>query len=73
MELSTPGQKRICRLNWDRYSDQWAWQQDDVITPGYIEELDDEGRLRNNEYLHYEVTDKECDEMGEMCDPYEGL
>jgi len=44
-----------------------------VITPGYTEELDDEGRLRNNEYLHYEVTDKECDGMGEMCDPYEGL
>ena len=44
-----------------------------VITPGYIEELDDEGRLVDSEYLHYEVTDEECDSMGEMCDPYEGL
>jgi len=44
-----------------------------VITSGYIEELDDEGRLRNNEYLHYEVIDEECDGMGEMCDLYEGL
>ena len=48
-----------------------------VITPGYIEEyseeLDDEGRLRNNKYLHYEVTDEKHDRMGEMCDPYEGL
>ena len=44
-----------------------------VITPRYIEELDDKGRLRNNEYLHYEVTDEECDGIGEMCDPYESL
>ena len=44
-----------------------------VITPGYIEELDDKGRLRNNKYQHYKVTDEECDRMGEMCDPYEGL
>ena len=44
-----------------------------VITPGYIEELDDEGRLVDNDYLHYEVTDEERDGMGEMCDPYEGL
>ena len=53
--------------------DTWSY----VITPGYIEEvndeLDNEGRLRNNEYLHYKVTDEECDGMGEMCDPYEGL
>jgi len=44
-----------------------------VITPGYIEELDDKGRLVDNKYLHYEVTDEEHDRMGEMCDPYEGL
>jgi len=44
-----------------------------VITPGYIEELDDEGRLIGEGYLNYGVTDKEHDEMGEMCDPYEGL
>ena len=44
-----------------------------VITPGYIEELDDEGRLGDNNYLHYEVTDEERDGMGEMCDPYEDL
>jgi len=44
-----------------------------VITPGYIEELDDEGRLVDNDYRHYEVTDEERDGMGEMCDPYEGL
>ena len=57
-----------------------TWRQTqslDVITPGYIEEvnnkLDNKGRLRNNEYLHYEVTDEECEGMGEMCDPYEGL
>jgi len=54
-----------------------SWRRGTVITPGYIEEvnneLDNEGRLRNNEYLHYEVTDEECDGMGEMCDPYEGL
>ena len=47
--------------------------QDIVITPSYIEELDDEGRLVDNDYLHYEVTDEERDGMGEMCDPYEGL
>ena len=50
-----------------------SWRGGTVITPGYIEELDDEGRLRNNEYLHYEVTNEECDGMGEICDPYEGL
>ena len=44
-----------------------------VITPSYIKELDDEGRLVDSKYLHYEVTDKECDSMEEMCDPYEGL
>ena len=44
-----------------------------VITPGYIEELDDERRLKNNKYLHYEVTDEEYDRMGEICNPYEGL
>ena len=58
----------MTRLHLHPHSDQYA-----VITPGYIEELDDEGRLRNNEYLHYEVIDEECDRMEEMCDPYEGL
>ena len=41
-----------------------------VITPGYIEELDGEGRLIGEGYLNYRVTDKECDKMGEICDPY---
>ena len=49
------------------------WDTISVITPGYIEELDDEGRLGDNDYLHYEVTDEERDGMGEMCDPYGGL
>jgi len=44
-----------------------------VITPGFIEELDDKGRLIENEYLDFGVTEQECDDMGEMCDPYEGL
>jgi len=44
-----------------------------VITPGYIEDLDDEGKLIGEGYLSYRVIDKECDKMGEMCDPYEGL
>jgi len=35
--------------------------------------LDEEGRLRNEEYPYYGVTDEEHNEMGEMCDPYEGL
>jgi len=54
-----------------------SWRGGTVITRGYIKEvnneLDDKGRLRNNEYLHYEVTDEEYDGMGEMCDPYKGL
>jgi len=54
-------------------ADMTYWHQDIVITPGHIEELDDEGRLWEDKYLYYEVTDEECDEMGEMCDPYEGL
>ena len=44
-----------------------------VITPGHIEELDDKGRLLEDEYPYYRVTNKERDGMGEMCDPYEGL
>jgi len=44
-----------------------------VITLGFIEELDNEGRLMENEYTDFGVTDQECDNMGEMCDPYEGL
>jgi len=44
-----------------------------VITPGFIEKLDNEGRLIENEYLDFGVTDEEFDNIGEMCDPYEGL
>ena len=44
-----------------------------VITSGYIEDLDDEERLLEDEYPYYGVTEEECDRMGEMCDPYEGL
>ena len=46
---------------------------DSVITPGFIEELDNKGRLIEKEYLDFGVTDEECDDIGEMCDPYEGL
>jgi len=41
-----------------------------VITPGFIEELDNEERLIEEEY---NVTKQEYDEMEKMCDPYEGL
>jgi len=44
-----------------------------VITLGYIEELDGERRLIGERCLNYGVTDKECDKMEEMYDPYEGL
>jgi len=44
-----------------------------IITPGFIEELDDKGRLIENKYLDFGVMEQECDNMGEMCDPYEGL
>ena len=44
-----------------------------VITPGFIEELDDEGRLIGNKYPDFGVTDQECDNTGEMYDPYESL
>jgi len=44
-----------------------------VITPGYIKELDDEGRLLEEEYPYYGVTEEGHDGMGEICDPYEGL
>jgi len=50
-----------------------SWRRDTVITPGYIEELDNEGRFLEDKYPYYEVTDKERDEIREMCDPYEGL
>ena len=39
-----------------------------VITPSYIEELDDKERLVDNK-----VTNKECDGMEKMYDLYEGL
>jgi len=35
--------------------------------------LDDEGRLIENQYLDFGVTEQEYDNMGEMCDPYKGL
>ena len=44
-----------------------------VITPGYIKELDDEGRLLEEEYPYYGVTEEGHDGMEEICDPYEGL
>ena len=44
-----------------------------VITPGYIEELDNEGRLLEDEYPYYGVTEEEHDGMEEMCNLYEGL
>jgi len=50
-----------------------SWRRGTVITPGHIEELDDEERLLEDEYPYYRVTDEECNGMGEMCDPYEGL
>ena len=53
--------------------DAWEHNRTAVITPGYIEELDDEGRLLEEEYPYYRATEEGRDGMGEMCDPYEGL
>ena len=50
-----------------------SWRRGTVITLGYTEELNNEGRSIGEGYLNYGVTDKECDEIGEMCDPYENL
>ena len=50
-----------------------SWRGGTVITPGHIEELDDERRLLEDEYPYYGVMDEERNRMGEMCDPYEGL
>jgi len=50
-----------------------SWRGGTVITPGFIEELDNEGRLIEKEYPDFGVMDEECNNMGEMCDPYEGL
>jgi len=50
-----------------------SWRRGTVITPGYIEELDNERRLLEDEYPYYGATEEECDRMREMCDPYEGL
>jgi len=44
-----------------------------VITPGFIEELNGEGRLMEDKYPDFRVIDQEHDKMGETCDPYEGL
>ena len=41
-----------------------------VMTLGFIKELDNEGRLMEEEY---NVTEQEYDEMEKICDPYEGL
>ena len=57
----------------DRVFVEFFSRIDSVITPGFIEELDDEGRLMENEYTDFGVTDQECDNMGEMYDLYEGL
>jgi len=54
-------------------SEEESWRGGIVITPGYIEELDDEERLLEDEYPYYGVIEEERDRMGEMCDPYEGL
>ena len=40
------------------------------MTLGFIEELNNRRRVMEEEYS---VTEQECDEIGEMCDPYEGL
>jgi len=50
-----------------------SWRGGTVITPGYIEELDDEGRLLKDECPYYGAMEKERDGMRKMCDPYEGL
>jgi len=50
-----------------------SWRGGTVITPGFIEELDNKGRLIENKYLDFGVMDEECDDIREMCDPYEGL
>jgi len=44
-----------------------------VITPGFIEELNNEGRLIGNKYADFEGTDQECDDIERMYNPYEGL
>ena len=44
-----------------------------VITLGFIEEVDGKRRLMEDECLDFGMTDQECDKMGGMCDPYEGL
>jgi len=40
------------------------------MTSGFIEELNNEERLMEEEY---NITEQEYNEIGEMCDPYEGL
>ena len=45
----------------------------DVITLGYIKELDNKGRIIREGYSNYKVTNEEHDEMGEICDLYDGL
>ena len=50
-----------------------SWRGDTVITPGFIEKLGNKERLMENEYTDFGVIDQECDNIGEMCDLYEGL
>ena len=66
-EWPTGAQKRLTEILTKERGDYH------VITPRFIEELDDEGRLMKHEYPDFGVTDQECDKIGEMCDPYEGL
>jgi len=44
-----------------------------LTTPGFIEELDNKGRLMKDKYLDFGVTDQEHNKIEEMCNPYEGL
>jgi len=54
-------------------SEEESWRGDTVITPGHIEELDNEGRLWEDKYPYYRVTNEECNKMEEICDLYESL
>jgi len=44
-----------------------------IITPGFIEELDNERKLMKDKYPDFGVMDQEHNEVKEMCDSYEGL
>jgi len=53
--------------------ESWRGGGSTVITPGFIEELNNEGRLIGNKYADFEGTDQECDDIERMYNPYEGL